>query len=64
MRDHHPDEFRQTIQQAGDITQFFPGSKDGVQRENIILAFAANALPYQVAAAFLALSFGNLVSLP
>lgn len=49
MRDHHPVEYRQTVTAAKDITSFFPGAKDDVQRRRIALAFSENALPYQVA---------------
>ena len=48
IRDQHPDEYNLTIQRAGDIQAFFPGSQNAVKRENIAIAFAENALPYQV----------------
>lgn len=48
IRDKHVEEYRATIQRAGDISVFFPGSVNAVRRENITLAFADNALPYQV----------------
>ena len=48
IRDRHPEEYRETVQQASTIQHFSPGTKDGVQHENIALAFAENALPYQV----------------
>ena len=48
IRDKHVEEYHATILAAGDITAFFPGSGNAVRREKITLAFAKNALPYQV----------------
>jgi len=48
IRDNHPAVYRESIQSAGDIQLFFPGWKSSTQKDQIAVAFAENALPYQV----------------
>ena len=48
IRDHHPTEYQTVLKSSPSMTTFFPSSKDAIQKEKIVLAFAANTLPYQV----------------
>ena len=48
IRDKHPVEYQQVLKSQGDITASFPSSKDKVQKDNIVLAWAENGLSYRL----------------